>query len=394
MDSESLDKIDKLWDSAERLGFIGHFLSIWIFLFHPRSFWGKYQSLTAKDKCFQFIAYAALYALAIWLTSYDSPSVEELIKRIATQIVILSYYIGVVFFANMIVNKKEKFFPFVAVNSCYTAFLYGIPQLFVNKIYYENEIPLFLALAVILPFVVELIIIVSSAYVWQRGRWKVLKAVILSILFLNIADVTCMLAGWDRSESFKDNLMVKEREDLIRPITTIYDMPRYYCFGENDSIKGYVVTTYAGMGYSRFEEAENYNNSLKEEIDSLKAVAARSRYKMNKNFFNDMFKVKKEVLAINERRGFKNSPFLNHADIGREEQRFNGMTLRSYDTDVCDVFWSVRSKDGDVMEKHKEAFSCNKIGYLWHPCQLVYDLNKYRMPYILSKYFGYKKKKN
>lgn len=142
MDSESLDKIDKLWDSAERLGFIGHFLSIWIFLFHPRSFWGKYQSLTAKDKCFQFIAYAALYALAIWLTSYDSPSVEELIKRIATQIVILSYYIGVVFFANMIVNKKEKFFPFVAVNSCYTAFLYGIPQLFVNKIYYENEIPL------------------------------------------------------------------------------------------------------------------------------------------------------------------------------------------------------------------------------------------------------------
>ena len=394
MDSESLDKIDKLWNSAERMGFIGHFLSIWVFLFHPRQFWDKYKNLTAKDKCFQFIAFVAVYAAIIWLTSYDSPSVEELIKRIATQIVILSYYIGVVFFANLIVNKKEKLFRFAAVNNCYTAFLYGIPQLFAIKIYYENEIPLFLALAVILPFVVELIIIVSSAYVWQRGRWKVLKAIILSILFLNIVDVACMSAGWDRSESFKDNLMVKEREDLIRPITTIYDMPRYYCFGENDSIKGYVVMSYVGKGYSRFEEAETYNNILKEEIDSLKAVAARSRYKLNKDFFNDMFRVKKEVLAINERRVFKNLPFLNHADIGREEQRFNGMTLQSYDTDVCDEFWSVRSKDGDVMEKHKEAFSCNKIGYLWHPCQLVYDMNKYRMPYILSKYFGYKKKKN
>jgi len=41
MDSESLDKIDKLWESAERLGFIGHFLSVWAFLFHPRSFWGN-----------------------------------------------------------------------------------------------------------------------------------------------------------------------------------------------------------------------------------------------------------------------------------------------------------------------------------------------------------------
>ena len=161
--------------------------------------------------------------------------------------------------------------------------------------------------------------------------------------------------------------------------------------GENDSIEGYVVTTYAGMGYSRFEEADNYNKSLKEEIDSLKAVAARCRYEINKDFFNDMFRVKKEVLALNERRVFKNSPFLNHADIGREEQMFNGKTLQSYDKDVCDAFWAVRSKDGEVIEKHKEAFSCNKIGYLWHPCQLVYDMNKYRMPYILSKYFGYKK---
>lgn len=97
--------------------------------------------------------------------------------------------------------------------------------------------------------------------------------------------------------------------------------------------------------------------SLKEEIDSLKAVAARCRYEINKDFFNDMFRVK-------------------------------------YDTDVCDAFWSVRTKDGSIIEKHKEAFSCNKIGYLWHPCQLMYDMNKYRMPYILSKYFGYKKKKN
>ena len=391
MDSESLDKIDKLWDSAERMGFIGHFLSIWLFLFHPRSFWDKYKKLTAKDKSYQFIAFAAVYAATIWLTSYDSPSVEELIKRIVVLIVMLSYYIGVVFLANFIVNRKVKLFRFAAVNSCYTSFLYGIPQLFAIKIYYEKEIPLFLALAVILPFIVELIIIVSSAYVWQRGRWKVIKAVVLSIVFLNVADVACMLAGWDKSDSFKENLVIKEREDFIRPITTIYDMPRYYFFGENDSIEGYVVTTYAGMGYSRFEEADNYNKSLKEEIDSLKAVAARCRYEINKDFFTDMFRVKKEVLALNERRVFKNSPFLNHADIGREEQQFNGKTLQSYDKDVCDAFWTVRSKDGDMLEKHKEAFSCNKIGYLWHPCQLVYDMNKYRMPYILSKYFGYKK---
>ena len=185
MDSESLDKIDKLWESAERMGFIGHFLSVWAFLFHPRSFWAKYKNLTPKDKCYQFIAFAAVYAATIWLTSYDSPSVGELIKRIVVLIVMLSYYIGVVFLANFIVNRKVKLFRFAAVNSCYTSFLYGIPQLFAIKIYYEKEIPLFLALAVILPFIVELIIIVSSAYVWQRGRWKVLKAVVLSIVFLN-----------------------------------------------------------------------------------------------------------------------------------------------------------------------------------------------------------------
>ena len=394
MDSESLDKIDKLWDSAERLGFIGHFLSIWAFLFHPRLFWDKYRNLAAKDKCYQFIAFAAIYALAIWLTSYDSPSVDELIKRIATQIVVLSYHMGVVFLANFIVNRKDGLFRFAAVNSCYVFLLYGIPQLFALKLYYESETPLFLALAVISPLLLELVIIVSSAYVWQRGRWKVMKAIILSVVFMNIADVACILAGWDRTDSFKDNLIVKERENLILPITTLYDMPRNYCFGENDSIMGYVVTTYTGMGYSRFEEVENYTNSLKEETDSLKAVASRCRYEINKDFFNEMFRIKKEVLAINERRVFKNSPFMTHADVGREEKRFNGMTLQSYDTDVCDAFWAVLKKDGDLIEKHKEAFSCNKIGYLWHPCQLIYDMNKYRMPYILSKYLSCKKKMN
>ena len=100
-----------------------------------------------------------------------------------------------------------------------------------------------------------------------------------------------------------------------------------------------------------------------------------------------------QLFGLQHRRGWMhtNSPFMTHADVGREEKRFNGMTLQSYDTDVCDAFWAVLKKDGDLIEKHKEAFSCNKIGYLWHPCQLIYDMNKYRMPYILSKYFGYKK---
>ena len=185
MDIETiLGKIDKLWDKAEGLGIINHVVKIWDFIFHPRKFWQDYCDLTRKEKNAQFVTYGILYALVIWLTSFNNPTYVELAKLIPIQATLAVYYVIIVFLANVIVGRKKGCFVFAVVLCCYVKFIFSIFQLLALKAYYDTEYPLALAIAVLIPLLAELLCLGYAAVVWQRGRKKIIGAFVLSLVMM------------------------------------------------------------------------------------------------------------------------------------------------------------------------------------------------------------------
>ena len=137
--SNLLSRFDKLWEQAESLGIIRHVVRIWVFFFHPRKFWQEYETLTRKEKIVQFVTYATLYALVIWLTSFSNPTYVELAKLVPLQVTLVVYYVIIVFLGNVIVSRNKGGFGLAVVLCCYVKFLFSIPQLLALKAYYDTE---------------------------------------------------------------------------------------------------------------------------------------------------------------------------------------------------------------------------------------------------------------
>lgn len=386
MDIESLlGKIDKLWEQAEGLGIINHLVKIWDFIFHPRKFWKEYSDLTRKEKNVQFVTYGILYAIAIWLTSFSNPTYVELAKLVPIQATLVVSYVIVVFLGNVIVSRKKGGFGFAVVLCCYVKFIFSIPQLLALKAYYDTEYPLALAIAVLIPSLVELLCLGYAAVVWQRGKKKIIGAFALSFVMMNFGDFVISLTGWERVyNEFSDNLIVEERKDLLKSLNGVYDMPLFVCYGDSGVADGYVVMDYyEPMSEAVEVEADVYNAQVKEDMDSLRVMARNCRFKTNKEYFNELYTQKKHILNTNEAAKKKEMSFMTGGRIWDfETMELRGKTYRKYEEMMKEGNFSLIRHDASIMQKHNEAYSYGKISYIWHPYLYYYDNNKYRMGWV------------
>ena len=386
MDIETiLGKIDKLWEKAEGLGIINHVVKIWDFIFHPRKFWQEYCDLTRKEKNVQFLTYGILYALVIWLTSFNNPTYVELAKLVPIQATLVVYYVIVVFLANVIVSRNKGDFAFAVVLCCYIKFIFSIPQLLALKAYYDTEYPLALAIAVIIPLIAELLCLGYAAFVWQSKRKQVLGAFVLSIVMMNLVDFAISLTGWKRVyNEFSDNLIVEERNDLLKSLNGVYDMPLFVCYGDSGVAEGYVVRDYyEPMGEAVEVEADVYNAKVKEDMDTLRVMARNCRFKTNREFFNELYTQKKHIINTNGASKKKDFTFMTGGriwDYGTIELR--GKTYRKYEEMMKEGDFALIRHAAGIMQKHNEAYSYNKISYIWHPYLYYYDNNKYRTGWV------------
>lgn len=376
-----LEKIGKILDQIEHLGIDKHILRIWDFVFHPRKFWNEYKILEKKEKVIQFITYGGLYGFVIWLTSFGDPSYVEVAKQVTIQATLVVYYVIAVSLGNVIISWKKGGLGFIVILCCYVKFLFSIPQLLALKAYYNTEYPLALAIAVIVPVICELLCLGYAAMVWQRGRNKVLGAFLLSIVTMNITDFAITLTGWEKKyNEFSDNLIVEERKDLLKSLNGVYDIPVYVCYGDSDKVNEYIVRDYYDqMGEAVIVEASEYKARIKEDLDSLREMISRCKFKTNKEFFDDLYKQKSYILNTNKASRMKNPTVMTGGRVWDSDTILvNGKSLRKYEKLMMEGNFSLMSLAADVMHKHQEAYAYSKIAYVWHWYMYYYNNNKFR----------------
>ena len=382
----NFEEIGKLWNQAEKLGMISYIVKIWDLLFHPRKFWQEYCNLTRKEKTVQFGTYGILYALAIWLASFDNPTPVELAKLVPIQATLVVYYIIVVFLANVVVSRKKGGFGFSVVLCCYIKFIFSIPQLLAIKAYYDTEYPLALAIAVIIPLIAELLCLGYAAVVWQRGQKRIIGAFVLSIVMMNFVDFVISLTGWEREyNEFSDNRIVEERNDLLKSLNGVYDMPLFVCYGDSGVADSYVVRDYyEPMGEAVEVEADKYNARVKEDMDSLRVMVRNCQFKTNREFFNELYTQKKHILNTNEASKKKDMSFMTGGRVwDLETMELRGKAYRKYEEMLKEGNFSLIRHAAGIMQKHHEAYSYSRIGFIWHPYLYYYDNNKYRIAHTL-----------
>ena len=369
-----VEKLESFLTKVKDWGVWGYICRIPDMICRPRRFWQDYKDLTTKAKIIQFFTYGALFALAIWIVSYESLSIADLSKIVTMEVVSLFVYVIILSLANMIVSKEWKGLWFYIVFCCYTKFICIIPEILVLKIYYETETPLWIGVAALIPVLVELLILVYPAYIRQNTKGKMALAILLSVVFLNIYDGIFIITGFPRAANSNfENKIAKERFELGKSIKNAYDIPTYVVTKDNSANEWYLYSNPTDTVASlKFEDKEKYFADLAEDLDSLKIISGRSRFKTNKAFFDEMFILKKQVQYVHETKMYEHSPIIDHKDIILDSIIRYRIYYREFSKELAEKNVELLTQEIEESEQFNKAFSANALGALWHPVLFIW----------------------
>lgn len=365
-----LSDIVELLRKASELGVHRHIEQIPEMFIHPHRFWNAYDSLSKVDKCVQFVVYGLLSSVFIWLTSYRSPSSYELLKILTMEVATIFPYVIIDYLAYVAIKCSWKGICRFFVLCCYMKFVCLIPQLIVLKAYYETETPLLMAIAVIIPLIVELMIIIYPAYIWQIGSRDPIKAVLLTILFLNIYDCLFIFTGWPRpyNPNYEDKI-TQERFELGKSIKNAYDIPMYVLTYERSKDFYYLYSSPLDTVASRkFLNVDQFIGNIKEDMDSLKEIVKRCHFQTNKIFFNKVYMLKKDILYVHETKMYNSSPVVKQTSFMRDSVVFERVYVREFNEEISMRNESLMEYEYKARKQYETAFSYSYIAALWHPC--------------------------
>lgn len=375
MDINILDSFEKFWTKAKELGMLKHIVAIPKLLADPRQFWKNYELLSAKEKSVQFITYGGLFALTVWICTYSDVSLVDIFRIIAMEMATMFVYIVTVYAANSIVNRKWEKGLFFIVLCCYMKFVIVIPQLITLRAYYETETPMLMALFALIPLIGELLLLFYSAYVSQGGRRNVLMAIFLSVIFLNIYDSLFIVTGWNTPNNTNfENKIAKERFILGKVIKNAYDIP--YCVASRDEgrivwfLYSNPIDTVASV---KFDDPEKYIATVKEDMDSLKAISGKCHFKTNEAFFEQLYALKRDIVYVYETQMYKSAPVIKQTDVMFDTVIVDRIIYQEFNRELQERNENLLDKELKQVEQYDEACSVNYIGALWHPCLYFYS---------------------
>lgn len=369
-------KLEDCWKKAKEWGVFRQIIKIPDMICHPRRFWLDYMSMPIRDKIVQFATYGALFAMTIWLVVSETLSIRELAKTITIEIAALFIYMVILSLANMIIKQEWKGLWFFVVFCCYTKFICLIPELLALKGYFETETPLLMGVAILIPALVELVLLVYPAFIWQKTKGKIIRAILLSIVFLNVYDGLFVVTEIPRSKTaIFDNAIHKERFELGKSIKNAYDVPTYVITWEGDKRERFLysnpVDTVASLKY---DDTERFFAVLVEDIDSLRAISNRCRFKTNKSFFNQMYTIKKTILYVYETKAYKSSPIFKQTDVMVDSLIIDRIFYREFNKEVNEMNVRLLGQEVKEVELFSKVSSVNYLISLWHPVMFISSL--------------------
>jgi len=376
MDWDILDKLESFGQKVKVWDVPGHIWRIKDMLLHPRQFWQEYEIMPIKDKLVQFVTYAALFALAIWVAADDSLSIADLVKIMVMEVATLFVFVAILYIANSSVKKDWKGFLFYVVFCCYVKFICIIPQVISLKAYYQSGAPLLIGVAALISITTELIILIYPAYICQYSKKNVILAILISVLLLNIYDSFYIITGFSRpSNSNFENVVARERYELGKSIKNAYDIPSFAISSERNKDIWYLYSNPTDSVASlKFNDKARFLKDLTEDIDSLKSLSDRCRFKTNRDFFNEMYQLKKGILYVHETRSYENSPVCKQVDVMKDSVIVDRIYYRVFNREIEEANARLMRQDIKESEQFEMAFSTFYIGALWHPVLFVKQL--------------------
>lgn len=374
--SKYIENIEKFWNKAKELGIPKHLIRIPDLFLKPRQFWKEYELMSLKDKVIQFVVYSVLLAVALWIGSYSKLSSGDFVKIISLELAAVFVYVAILYIANSIVNKSWRGGWFFVVFCCYMKLFCIIPQIIVLRAYYDTETPLLMAIFSLLPLIAELLLLFYPAYVCQTCKRNVVMAILLSVVFLNLYDCIFIATGWPMpSNSNYDNMIAKERYELGKSIHNTYDIPYCVAMKSDGNVVWYLYSNPTdSIASVKFDDPNKYIEIVKEDLDSLKAIATRCHFKTNKVFFNEFYNVKRDVVYIHDTKMYKSSPILKETDIMFDSIIVDKLIYREFNRDLQERNTRLLEEDIKQAEQFINARSVNYVGALWHPCLYIYSL--------------------
>ena len=376
MDLDILDKLESFGQKVKEWDVLGHIHRIKDMLLHPRHFWQEYDKMPIKDKLIQFVTYAALFALTIWLVVDDSLSIADLAKITTMEVASLFVFVVILYIANSTVKKDWRGLLFYVVFCCYVKFICLIPQLITFKAYYLSETPLLMGVAAFISVVAELIILIYPAYICQNSKKNIFLAILISVLFLNIYDSFYIITGFSRSTNSNfENVIARERYELGKSIKNAYDIPSFAVCSERNKDVWYLYSNPTDSVASlKFNDKARFFKDLTEDIDSLKSLSGRCRFKTNRNFFNEMYQLKKGILYVHETRLYENAPVCKQTDVMMDSVIVDRIYYREFNREIEEENARLMKQEIKEVEQFEMAFSTFYIGALWHPVLFVKQL--------------------
>lgn len=376
MDWDILTKLESFGEKVKEWDLPGHIFKIKDMLLHPRQFWQEYEKMPIQGKLIQFATYAALFALTIWLVADYSLSIADLAKIITMEVAALFVFVAILYIANSTIKKDWGGLRFFIVFCCYVKFICLIPQLIALKAYYQSETPLLMGIAAFLSVAAELIILLYPAYIRQHSKKNIFLAILLSVLFLNVYDSFYIITGFSRSSNSNfENVIARERFELGKSIKNAYDIPSFAVTSERNKDVWYLYSNPTDSVASlKFDDKARFFKDLTEDIDSLKSLSGRCRFKTNRNFFNKMYQLKKEILYVHETRMYENSPVCKQKDVMMDSVIVDRLYYREFNREIEEENVRLMKQVFKEAEQFELAFSTVYIGALWHPVLFVKQL--------------------
>ncbi len=374
-----LADIEKAYKKASDLGFFRYVFKIPDLIFHPRRFWKEYDKLSFKSRLFQFLTYASLYAFALWLMPYKDLSIKELWSYLTIQSVGIIVYAAIAYLSNVIFGKRKGLFTSLLLLCLYIKFIGSFVHLIVIKIYYYFEDPLALTVAAVIPLVVELLNFSHAAFICQKNKYKIFGVFFISLVILNIYDYAKIYFNLDgKYNPYYFNLIVVEKDNQANSLNYFYDVPSYISYNKNDSVDGIIVHDISLL----FENTKKidlhlYNSKLKDDIDSIRVIINRCQYKMNKDLFQDLLDIKKDMLTINESKTFSEAPMIFAGHLLSHGRSIECYAIKEYDRSLVNRNFYAFEKYDNILKQHQEAFAVNQLGYLWHPVRYYLGTTQY-----------------
>lgn len=233
-----------------------------------------------------------------------------------------------------------------------------------------------MGVAAFISVVAELIILIYPAYICQNSKKNIFLAILISVLFLNIYDSFYIITGFSRSTNSNfENVIARERYELGKSIKNAYDIPSFAVCSERNKDVWYLYSNPTDSVASlKFNDKARFFKDLTEDIDSLKSLSGRCRFKTNRNFFNEMYQLKKGILYVHETSLYENSPVCKQTDVMMDSVIVDRIYYREFNREIEEENARLMKQEIKEVEQFEMACSTFYIGALWHPVLFVKQL--------------------